>query len=190
MPKHDPFGAELPMIETERLVLRHPQKTDADNLFILFSDSVAMRYGSHEPWTERDAADAYIHAIELEFRERSRFRWAITVPKDDRLIGTVTLMNWDRTNRHAEVGYMLAPAMWGKGYASEAVCGVLGLAFGCMQLHRVEAEVDPRNEASVRLLERLGFKREGLLRDRWFLYDEWCDSGLYGLLRKDFKATT
>lgn len=188
MEKHDPFGDELPVLETERLRLRHPHSEDAEDVFSIFGDPVAMRYWSHEPHIDLAESAAYIESIQKGFAGRSLFQWAVTEPDDDRLIGTVTLLNRDPTNRHAEVGYMLKPALWGRGYASEAVRGVLGFGFQHMDLHRVEAELDPRNEASARLLERLGFKREGLLRERWFLYDEWCDSALYGLLRRDFVA--
>ena len=81
---------------------------------------------------------------------------------------------------------MLSPAHWGKGLATEAVRRVLQFGFERIGLHRVEAELDPRNTASARLLERIGFRYEGLLRERWWVYEEWCDSALYGLLRADF----
>ncbi len=97
----------------------------------------------------------------------------------------MTLTGPDERNRRMELGYMLSPARWGKGLASDAVRTALRFAFSEMDLHRVEAELDPRKAASTRLLERLGSHREGLLRERWFVYDEWCDSALYGLLRAE-----
>ena len=182
----DPFGDKLPVLETERLRLRHPRKEDVDDLFAVFSDSEAMRYWSHEPWTDLEVAQNYLASIDSGFADRSLFQWAITLTKEDRLIGTVTLLHWDRTNRHLEVGFMLSRERWGKGFATEAVRAVLSFAFEHLGVHRVEAELDPRNEASARLLEKLGFKYEGLLRERWFLYNEWSDSALYGLLRREF----
>lgn len=182
----DPFGDKLPVLETERLRLRHPRKEDVDELFVVFSDPAAMCYWSHEPWTDLEVAQKYLADINSGFEERTLFQWAITFAEEDRLIGTVTLLNWDKTNRHVEVGFMLSRKRWGKGLATEAVRAVLHFAFEHMNVHRVEAELDPRNEASARLLERLGFKYEGLLRERWFLYNEWSDSALYGLLRREF----
>ena len=181
----DPFDDSLPALETPRLRLRHPHPTDLERVFAVFSDPEAMRYWSSEPFADLAAARAYLASIDEGFESPSLFQWAITLPGDDRLIGTVTLAGWDRPNRRAELGYMLAREHWGKGLASEAVRAVLGFGFAEMDLHRVEAELDPRNEPSVRLLRRFGFRYEGLLRQRWYLYDEWSDSALYGLLRTD-----
>ncbi|NNF57983.1 MAG: GNAT family N-acetyltransferase [Rhodothermaceae bacterium] len=184
----DPFGDALPVLDTQRLRLRHPRPADADAVLAIFGDPTAMRYWSHEPFEDLEAAQNYLATIDEGFAERTLFQWAITELGADDLIGTVTLLHWDRPNRRAEVGYMLSPSHWGKGYASEAVRAVLCFGFEAMDLHRVEAELDPRNEASARLLERLGFQQEGLQRQTWYLYDEWCDSALYGLLRTDFIA--
>jgi ribosomal-protein-alanine N-acetyltransferase len=185
----DPFGDRLPDLRTERLRLRHPLATDVDAVFSIFGDVRAMRYWSHEPLESLDGARDYLENIAEGFAERTLFQWAITELESALLIGTATLTAWDRVNRHAEVGFVLHPSQWGKGLASEAVRTVLRFGFERMDLHRVEAELDPRNTASARLLEGLGFEKEGLLRERWYLYDEWCDSALYGLLRRDFGHT-
>lgn len=182
----DPFDDRLPALDTERLRLRHPRPSDVEAVFAIFGDVRAMRYWSHEPFEHLDAAREYLRSIDEGFAARSLFQWAITEREADALIGTVTLTAWDRVNRHAEIGFVLHPSEWGRGIASEAVRAVLRFGFERMDLHRVEAELDPRNAASARLLEGLGFQEEGLLPERWFLYDEWCDSALYGLLRRDF----
>jgi ribosomal-protein-alanine N-acetyltransferase len=86
------------------------------------------------------------------------------------------------------VGYSLASAEWGNGYMQEALTALLDYGFSELDLNRVEADVDPRNAASGRSLERLGFRREGLLRERWIVGGEVSDTALYGLLRKDWEA--
>jgi RimJ/RimL family protein N-acetyltransferase len=86
------------------------------------------------------------------------------------------------------MGYALASAAWGCGYMAEALTALLDHGFGQMQLNRVEADVDPRNLASARSLERLGFVKEGLLRERWIVDGEVCDSALYGLLLADWRS--
>ena len=188
MSTSDPFGRSLPALATARLRLRHPRPADVERVLAVFSDPQAMRYWSSEPFADLAAARAYLGSMEEGFESRTLFQWAVTLPADDQLIGTVTLAGWDRPNRRAELGYMLAREHWGVGLASEAVRAVLGFGFAEMGLHRVEAELDPRNEPSARLLRRFGFRYEGLLRERWYLYDEWSDSALYGLLRSDFDA--
>ena len=120
--------------------------------------------------------------------DRALFQWAVALPADDRLVGTVTLVDWDRTNRRAEIGFILHPSHQGRGLASDAVRTALEWAFGPMGLHRVEADVEPANVASLRLLERLGFRREGLSRERWWTRGRWTDSVMPGLLADDLVA--
>jgi ribosomal-protein-alanine N-acetyltransferase len=182
----DPFGQTLPVLHTPRLRLRHPRQTDADQVLSIFGDPVSMRYWSREPMQGRPEAVEYLDRIDQGFAMRSLFQWAITRLDEDELVGTVTLFGWSQQHRRAELGYMLSPALWGQGYAYEAVQAVLAFGFLQMDLHRVEADVHPDNGGSVRLLERLGFRHEGTLKERWFTYGEWSDSVLFGLLRTDF----
>jgi RimJ/RimL family protein N-acetyltransferase len=86
------------------------------------------------------------------------------------------------------VGYTLAFDAWGKGYMNEALTALLEFGFSQLGLNRVEADIDPRNMASARSLERLGFQKEGHLRERWIVAGEVSDTGLYGLLLSDWQA--
>jgi RimJ/RimL family protein N-acetyltransferase len=174
------------VLETARLRLRHPRPADVEDVFALFSDPEALRYWSHPPLADHAAARRYLVGIDEGFAGRTLFQWAVAGREDDRVIGTVTLFQWDRPNRRAEAGFMLGRAHWGRGYAQEAVGAVLRFGFDAMGLHRVEADVDPANAASLRLLERLGFRREGHLRERWWVYGRPADSVLLGLLRAEF----
>lgn len=179
----DPFADELPVLDAARVRLRHPRAGDDVRVLAIFGDPVAMRYWSHEPLADLEVAREYLRAIDRGFAERTLFQWAIADREDDELIGTVTLYNWSARHGRAELGYMLGPAFWNRGFATEAVRAVIDFGFERMELHRIEADVDPRNRASVALLERLGFVREGFLRERWLTYGERSDSALYGLLR-------
>ena len=85
------------------------------------------------------------------------------------MIGTCTLARLDPGNLRTELGFALNRRDWGAGFMGEAVGVVLDFAFGPLGMRRVEADADPRNQASIRLLERLGFTREGFLRERWFV---------------------
>lgn len=184
----DLFGATLPTLQTPRLHLRHPRAEDAEDLFAIFSDPVAMRYWSTLPMREPSEAEQYIRGIDEGFVDLRLLQWAIARPGEDRLIGTVTLHSLSPSNRRSEIGYMLSPKHQGQGYATEAVRAVLVFAFERMDLHRIEADLHPDNAPSVRLVERLGFVREGYLRDRWFVGGVFSDSLVYGLLRSDLAA--
>ena len=122
------------------------------------------------------------------FEKRTLFEWGVTLAGDDLVIGTCTLAHLDFSNRRAEIGYSLNRDYWGRGVMTAALSALLGHAFDGLGLHRIEADVDPRNAASIRLLERLGFRSEGLLRERWFVGGEVQDSAIYGLLAPEWRA--
>jgi RimJ/RimL family protein N-acetyltransferase len=188
---NDPFGHTLPVLEGERLRLRPVRRTDdVAALLAVFGDPEVMRYWSHPPLSGLDAARAYAAKMEEGFAGRTLFQWVVADREADRLMGTVTLFHWDRENRRTEVGYILGRAHWGRGYAQEAVRAALRFAFTAMDVHRVEADVHPDNEASLRLLERLGFRREGYLRTRWWVGGAPSDSVVLGLLRDEFEASS
>lgn len=182
----DPFADGLPTLDGKRVRLRAVRPADDADLLAVFGDAEHLRFWSHGPLADLDAAREYRAEIASGTADRSLFQWAITAPPDDQLLGTTTLYAWDRSNRHAEIGFILRPEAAGQGLASDAVRTVIQFAIDRMHIHRIEADVDPDNDASIRLLTRLGFVYEGRLRDRWFtFFGEWKDSAMYGLLAPD-----
>ncbi len=181
----DTFPA-LPVLETDRLRLRPLRAGDVDALFALYSDPEVARYWSFPAWTRREQAEAWL-AERLPLAPPSVYAWALADRGDDTLLGTTALFALAGPMHRAELGYSLRRDRQGRGLATEAVRMALGFAFGTLGLERVEADVDPRNEASCRLAERLGFQREGLLRNRWRVGGEFADSILYGLLRNEYR---
>jgi len=186
-PVADPFAdlSELPRLATRRLVLRGIVRTDAPALFDVFSDPQVMRYWSRPPMASLQEAEALFEEIDAHWRARTLFQWAIV--ESGAVVGTCTLYQWNRTHARAELGYALRRDRWGQGLATEAVAAVLGFAFERMGLHRVGADSDPRNAASARVLERLGFVPEGRQRETYHHLGEWADSALWGLLAGDWK---
>lgn len=184
-PPTDVTRDDLPRLEGERVRLRAHRPGDFEDFYALYADPRVMRYWSFPAWTERAQAQPRFQSA-LDGRDTGvRLCWAIATQHEDRLIGGVTLFAIDQAHRRAEIGYALASTHWGRGYARAALSRVIGHAFGPLGLHRLEADIDPRNEASCRLVERLGFRREGLLRERWHVAGEVCDSSLYGLLARE-----
>lgn len=176
-------------LTTSRLRLRAPRADDLEPLYAIFSDPEALRWWSHPPWTERAQAQACLDSIAAGWRDGSFRQWAIVEPADDVPLGTVTLWALDRMHARCELGFMLRRDRWGQGLAGEAVAAALDHAFGALGLHRVEADVDPGNAASLRLLERLGFVREGRARERWVAADGSgrADGILLGLLAREWR---
>lgn len=176
----------LPTLDARRLRLRALREADTDDVFAVFSDPLVMRYWSSPPMTSPAQATGYIAQIRDWFASRGGLQWGIARDdEDDRIIGTVTLCAFALEHRRCEIGYALGADHWGQGFAGEAVARALAFAFDDLDLARIEADVDPRNDASVRLLERLGFLREGLLRARWRVGGEVQDALVYGLLREE-----
>ena len=139
------------------------------------------------PKTTLADAAALIERATAEYTGGTALRLGLVLAGNDRVIGTGNLLHFDWPSRRAEVGYALAQPYWGRGLAGEATAAVLEYGFETLDLHRIEAELDPRNEPSVRVLERLGFAREGLLRERCIVGDEVSDSLIMGLLRSDYR---
>jgi RimJ/RimL family protein N-acetyltransferase len=157
-------------------------------MFALFSDPEVARYWSFPPWTELVQANTYLApSLLARTPESTSLPWAIADRATDAMIGTTTIFAWNRDQRRAEIGYALHRARWGTGLAREAVARALTYGFDELQLRRFEADIDPRNAASIALVERLGFRREGLLHERWLVSNEPCDSLLFGLLARDFR---
>jgi RimJ/RimL family protein N-acetyltransferase len=175
-------------LQTARLDLRPLEPADTDAVFAMRSDPVVQRYGSHVAWTERQTAVDYIERNVKAMAAGTHAQFAIVRREDAAAVGTCTLFELDAPCRRAEIGYVLLPPEWGKGYANEAVTALLDWGFAQLDLNRVEADVDPRNAASLRTMERLGFTREGHLRERWIVGGERCDSLIYGLLARDWQA--
>lgn len=182
------FPSEFPLLVTDRLVLREPAARDVEAVFEMESDPVAMRYWSRPPMQELAEARAAVERAMGYFPARTGIRWSICRPADDWMLGHVSLFNFNDQSGRGEIGYGLARRHWGQGYMHEALVAVVDFAFGPLGLRRLEADIEPRNLASVRALERLGFEREGLLRERWQVADEISDSVLMGLLAREWRA--
>lgn len=177
----------LPTIDAARISLRWISSDDVDALYRIFSNAEVMRYWSTPPLPDRNAAVDLLNEIRDGFRRQALLKWGVARRLDDALIGTTTLYNLDFSNRRAEMGYALGREHWGQGYMQEALQALLTYGFEVLDLRRIEADVDPRNAASIQTLERLGFQREGFLRERWEVNGEIQDALFYGLLRPQWK---
>jgi [ribosomal protein S5]-alanine N-acetyltransferase len=178
----------LPTIPTSRVHLRWLEARDVPALFEIFGDPETVRYWSRPPLLGVAEATEMLASIHRQFAEKSLFQWGIATNEDDRAIGTCSLFGMSIPHRRAELGFAIHRSHWRKGYASEAAGALVRFAFETLDLHRLEADVDPRNGASIRCLESLGFKREGYARERYHLLGELQDSVQYGVLRREWSV--
>jgi len=182
------YPERFPELRTGRLVLRETADRDVDAIFAMESDPIAMRYWSRPPMQSIDEARASVERAKGFFPERVGLRWSICRANDEVVMGHVGVFGFVEPSDRAEIGYGLARPHWGHGVMHEALTAVVDYAFGPLALRRLEADTHPGNERSIRALERLGFTREGVLRERWKVGDEISDSLLLGLLARDWHA--
>lgn len=181
-------ASELPRIEAGEFVFRPVAPADVDALFEIFGDAETMRFWSHAALTDRAAAADYYRSILSGFESRTLFQWGLARAEGGALIGTGTLCNLEAEHGRAEIGYALARREWGRGVMTRALPALLRFAFEELGLRRIEADVDPRNPGSYRLLERFGFVREGERRESYVVGGEIQDAWTYGLLRREFRG--
>lgn len=177
-----------PRLAGMRIVLRPHRASDVDALYALFSDPQVTRHWSFPSWTRPAQALDYLD-LRRSLVPPAVYCWVIA-DAADALIGTLTLFVLHGEPRRGELGYALSPAQQGRGLAGEALRLALEHAFTTLDLERIEADVDPRNEPSWRLLERIGFRREALLHDRCRSGNEVGDAAIYGLARVDWRGLT
>jgi RimJ/RimL family protein N-acetyltransferase len=188
MPADFDWGPQLPSLATPRFVLRWLTPNDVPALFEVFSDPQVMRYWSSPPLQRTEQAAELLAEIERFFHARTLFQWGIAAREDDHVVGTCTLYHLNLDHRRGEIGFALGRAHWRRGIMGEALSALIAFAFGALDLHRLEADVDPRNEPSIRALERQGFRYEGLMRQRYHLNAEIQDAAFYGLLRPEWRG--
>lgn len=176
----------LPTLDAGTVRLRPHREDDLQDFFALYADPQVMRYWSFPAWTHVDQARERFAGALAGHDPARLLCWAVADLESDRLIGGVTLFAINVDQGRAEIGYAMHSSRWGRGHARNALRALLDHAFGPLGLRRVEADIDPRNQASCRLVERLGFTREGVLRERWHVGGELQDSALYGLLAREW----
>ena len=180
----------FPSIETERLVVRPLEDGDIDFVHRHFSDPDVSKYLlDSPPLATRTEAEELIAFYQTP-RTHGPNRWCIESKINHVVIGSCGFHNWSPRHHRAEIGYDLARDAWGKGYMTEALHAVLLHGFGTMGLNRIEAFVYGDNQRSVRLLKKLVFQEEGVLRDYFKFEGNYYDHGLYALLSRDDHPTS
>lgn len=171
-------------LDTPRLTLRWVDEGDLHDLYAIFSDPEVTRYWSAGPWTSMDQARSKLEQLMHNYRNGSGLTFGAQSKENGKMIGTINLHQFFESNRRCELGYAFSSPYWGKGYAVEAIGAALDHAFAVLGLNRIEADIDPRNGPSGRVLERLGFRKEGYMPERWIVNGETADTVFYGLLKR------
>ncbi|WP_371805005.1 GNAT family N-acetyltransferase [Candidatus Lokiarchaeum ossiferum] len=177
----------FPELETPRLWLKKMSRKHANELMEFWGDDEVTRYTDFNSFKEIQKIEKTINWVNSRFKDKYGIRWGIFLKENSKLIGTCGFNSWitDRGNK-SEIGYDLHRKYWRKGYMFESLYKMITYGFQEMKLHRIEADVDPNNMGSQKLLEKLHFTKEGCLRDNGYWKGQYWTTLIYGLLEKEF----
>lgn len=173
-------------LETENLILRPISMSDTDFILKQFSDPEVCRYlVDEEPFTSVEEARRLIEFYTLP-EPRRQYRWIIARKSDSDSIGTCGFHQWDVQHNSCDIGYDLCPLYWEKGYMKEALTRLITMGFTDMALNRIQAFIDVRNTRSVNLAFRLGFRNEGVARNKHLFRGKYYDHYCFSLLKREW----
>ena len=181
------YFEDFPKLETERLLLRKLSLADASELQSIRSDEKVMNYmDSERHLTVQFSEDFISKNLEIYTQHNGMF-WALTEKSSGKFIGDFAFWKIDKKNSRTDIGYSLSPEFWGQGYMKEAIIRIFDFGFNDLKLHSIEANINPKNENSRRLLKKLGFKKEAYFRENYYYNGTYLDSEIYSLLQVDFQ---
>lgn len=176
----------FPKLETERLILRQIDSKDVDQLYKLLSDEEVARFDYFYPVTSTNQVLKFIERYDAEREEGEEVTWGIVLKENNKLIGTCCLGSFDEGAKRSELGYAIVRSEWGKGYGTEAVRAMVQFGFDKIELNRIEATITPGNDASVKVLEKLNFVQEGIVRERDLIKGKLEDGIIMAMLRREY----
>lgn len=181
------FFSRLPVIETERLILRKLTMRDASDMFRYCQNKEVARHVLWEAHTSILETRAYIRYNLYQYRSGEPASWCIVLRETNRVVGTIGYMSYNADNSTVEIGYSLAREQWGKGLMTEALLAVIGETFRTLKVHRIEAMHFTDNPASGRVMAKCGMTHEGHMRERICCKGVFRDVEMWGILRKDWE---
>jgi [ribosomal protein S5]-alanine N-acetyltransferase len=176
----------FPIIETDRLLLREIKTEDAQAIYAYFSDDdVTMNYGMSS-FTSAVQALQLITSFQISFNENKGIRWGIVRKDTNEFIGTGGFHNVSKPYKRCEIGYEIAKDHWNQGFATEAATAIL--SYGFQQYNRIGAIVLPENTASINLVEKIGFQKEGLLREYLIQDGKARNAYMYSIIKSEWQS--
>ncbi|RUL55631.1 GNAT family N-acetyltransferase [Lysinibacillus antri] len=173
----------FPVIETERLVLRELVEEDASIILNCFSNDEVLRFYGQQPLKSIEQVKQIIQNFSNSFESKSGIKWGIESKETGTIIGTIGIQDWSHEHKRANISYALFPDAWGKGYGSEVVEKVISFSFEELGLERLGAIVFVENQASNKLLTKIGFQKEGVLKHYMYQNGVPYDTNVFSLLK-------
>ena len=179
---------DLPVLETDRLLLRKMTPDDAEAVFAYASDPETSRYVIWETHLSVEDSRAFLELVASRCESGGEPEWGIVYKGDHRFVGTCGFVNWEPEHARAELGYVLSREYWGRGLASEAARAMISFGFTVMDLNRIEARCISENAASARVMQKAGMTYEGTLRQRELIKGAYRNMKVYSVLRDEYRG--
>ena len=183
--KSERTQAIFPILHTDRLDLIEIKQHHLGDLYQLYSNENVTRYYNVLPLKNEQEAQKYIDWFQSRFKDALGIRWGISIKGQQNIIGTIGFNNFTKRHR-ANIGYDLQTEHWNNGYITEALKTVINFGFDQLEINRIEAEVMQGNIISEKVLDKLNFKNEGVLREWMFWNDKHYDMTMFSLLKADY----
>lgn len=178
--------ANMPILETERFILRKMCLDDTDDMYEYSKNSEVTKYLTWSPHENKAYTFDYLTYLQGRYKTGDFFDWAITCRDSGKMIGTCGFTRFDFPNNGAEVGYVINPEYKGQGIATEVSARVIRFGFENLNLERIECKFMIDNAASLRVMEKNGMSFEGVRRHGMLIKGEYKDIGICSILREDF----
>jgi ribosomal-protein-alanine N-acetyltransferase len=179
----------FPELRTKRCVLRQPSTADAPGLYFLRSNEEVMKYVDREKMQSVEEAQGMLEKIQQSYEAGQGISWIVTLPEEGKMRGLAGIWRIDHEHHRGEIGYTINPELWNQGIASEIMAAVVEYGFEKMNLHSLEANVNPSNGASIRVLQKLGFVQEAYFRENYYFRGQFLDSMIFCRLNESHKKT-
>ena len=173
---------KFPILETERLLLRKMTMEDAPFLFALRTNGLVNRFTDRPKMKSLNEAEEKMKTIVSMCEKNEGVAWTIELKENRKPVGDISFWRIIKEHYRAEIGYSSLPDYWGKGLMSEAMKTIIDYGFSVLKFHSIEANVNPLNMASIKLLERMKFVREAYFRENYFFNGKFLDSAIYSLI--------
>jgi len=175
----------FPEFESERLLFRKILLSDAKDLFLIRTSDDVMKFMDVTRFESIGDAEKWVHSVSESYDKEAGIMWGLVEKLSNSFVGYFGFWRMIPEHCRAEIGYALKPEFWGKGYMYETINRMVRFGFDEMNLHSIEANVNPANKKSKRVLEKIGFKKEAYFRENYLFNNKFLDSIIYSLLEKD-----
>ena len=176
----------IPTLETNRLILRKILPSDTADMYDYSSRPETSRYLLWSPHANLKYTKKYIAYLQTAYRNEEFFDFGLVDKESGKMIGTCGFTDFDMDNNSAEIGYVLHPDFWGKGFAKEAILRVMAFGFAELHLHRITAKIMTGNSASKRVAEKCGMRHESTHLESMMIKGNYETIDEYAILAKEF----